>query len=99
MLSHIVLFWLNENISVSQRSDYRKGLETLGTIDCTKGVYIGTPAETGDRPVIDKTYDFAITVLFESIQDHNTYQTHPVHQEFLKQFGRLCKNLRVYDYE
>ncbi len=99
MLSHIVLFWLKKDISDDRRSAFREGLESLKAIDCTRGVYIGAPAKTGDRPVIDKSYDVAITVLFDTVKDHDIYQTHPLHLAFLKQFGGFFDRVQIYDYE
>ncbi len=99
MLSHIVLFWLKKDISDAQRSAFREGLESLKAIDGTRGVYIGTPAKTGNRPVIDTSYDFAVTVLFDSLQNHDVYQTHPLHLAFLKQFNTFLSRVQVYDYE
>lgn len=99
MLSHIVVFWLKEDLSDAQRSAFRAGLESLKSIESTRGVYIGAPAKTGDRPVIDKSYSFALTVMFETLQDHDAYQIHPLHQAFLKNFGSFWSRVLIYDYE
>ena len=55
MLSHIVVFWLKDDLSDAQRSAFREGLESLKAIESARNIYIGTPANTGDRPVIDKS--------------------------------------------
>jgi hypothetical protein len=99
MLSHIVVFWLKDDLSDEQRAAFRNGLETLKGIEAARGVYIGTPAKTGDRPVIEKTYSVALTVLFESIPDHDVYQVHPLHQAFLKRFSTFWSRAVIYDYE
>ena len=84
MLSHIVVFWLKEDLSDAHRSAFRVGLESLKSIESAPGGYIGAPAGTGDRPVIDKSYSLTLTVLFDTIRDHNVYQVHPLRQTFLK---------------
>ncbi|MFH0996098.1 MAG: Dabb family protein [Pseudomonadota bacterium] len=99
MLSHIVVFWLKEDLSGAQRSAFREGLESLKSIESARGVYIGAPAGTGDRPVIDKSYSLALTVLFDTIRDHDAYQVHPLHQTFLKNFGSFWSRVLIYDYE
>jgi hypothetical protein len=99
MLSHIVVFWLKDDLSDAQRSAFREGLESLKAIESARSVYIGVPANTGDRPVIDKSYSVALTVLFDTIRDHDTYQVHPLHQAFLRQFGPLWTRALIYDYE
>jgi len=99
MLSHIVVLWLKDDLSDAQRSAFRQGLESLKAIESVRGVYIGAPAKTGDRPVIDKSYSFALTVLFDTIQDHDVYQVHPLHLGFLKHFGAFWTRVLIYDYE
>jgi len=99
MLSHIVVFWLKDDLSVAQRSAFREGLESLKAIESAHAVYIGAPAKTGDRPVIDQSYSLALTVLFDTIQDHDVYQVHPLHQAFLKNFGSFWSRVLIYDYE
>jgi hypothetical protein len=99
MLSHIVVFWLKDELTADQRAAFRNGLETLKGIEAARGVYVGAPAATGDRPVIDKSYSLAVTVLFDSIADHDIYQVHPLHQAFLKQFSTFWSRVAVYDYE
>jgi hypothetical protein len=100
MLSHIVVFWLKEEISDAHRSAFRQGLESLTAIESTRGVYVGAPAKTGDkRPIIDQSYSFALTVLCDSVQDLESYQVHPLHQAFLKNFGAFWSRVLIYDYE
>jgi hypothetical protein len=99
MLSHIVVFWLKEDLSDVERSAFRQGLESLKAIESIRGVHIGAPAETGDRPVIDKSYSFALNVLFDSISDLDAYQVHPLHQGFLKQFGTFWSRVLIYDFQ
>lgn len=98
MLSHIVVFWLKNDLSDAQRSAFRQGLESLKSIESARSVYIGSPAKTGDRPIIDKSYSLALTVLFDSIQDHDSYQVHPLHLAFLKQYGSFWSQVLIYDY-
>lgn len=99
MLSHIVVFWLKEDLTDDQRSAFKEGLLSLKAIESTRGVYIGAPADTGDRPVIDKSYSLALTVLFDSIKDHDAYQVHPLHQAFVGRFAPLWSRVLIYDYE
>jgi hypothetical protein len=99
MLSHIVVFWLKEDLSDAQRSAFRQGLESLKAIESAHAVYIGAPAKTGDRPVIDKSYSLALTVLFDTVQDQGAYQVHPLHQAFLGQFASYWSRVLIYDYE
>jgi hypothetical protein len=98
MLSHIVLFWLKPELSSAEVQAFREGLEALKTIPTTRGVYIGTPAPTAPRPIIDTSYSIGVTVLFDSIADQDIYQVHPAHQGFLKEFSHCWSKIRIYDF-
>jgi len=98
MLSHIVIFWLKPDLASDQITAFREGLESLKDIPCTQGVYVGTPANTPPRPVIDSSYTMALTVLVDSIPDLDAYQVHPIHQAFLNRFKSLWSRVLVYDY-
>lgn len=99
MLAHTVIFWLKDSLSDDQRNSFREGLESLKGIPHAKTICTGAPAGTGDRPIIDKTYSFGLTVLFDSMEDHDKYQVHPLHQAFLKKFVSLCSKITVFDFE
>lgn len=97
MLVHSVYFYLKEGVSHLERTELRKSIEGLEKIETVHGFYLGTPAATPDRPIIDKGYAFAMTILFRTLEDHNTYQVHPIHQEFVQANGRLWEKVVIYD--
>lgn len=96
MLSHHVLFWLNDNTTETQKSAFRKGLESLQKIETIVNFYVATPAPI-DRPVIDDTYTFSLLVFFEDVAGHDVYETHPLHLAFLEDFSSLFAKVVVYD--
>lgn len=98
MLAHSVYFWLKEDLTAEQRNAFRKGLESLQGIPCAEVVYIGTPAPTTKRPVIDDTYSFGLIVVCPDIAGHDTYQTHPLHQAFVKEFSSFWNRVAIYDF-
>ena len=97
MLVHVVLFWLREDLSPEERSAFFADLATLDGIGDATAVYRGTPAATAPRPVVDSSWDACLTVLLDSVDAHDRYQTHPLHTAFLDRnrarFGRVV----VYD--
>ena len=97
-LIHTVYFWLDADLSEDDIAEFEDGLVKLGTISTIDKYYWGKPAATEDRGVIDNSYSYAINVHFNSIQAHDTYQTHPKHLEFLKQAPKWTKVV-VYDNE
>ena len=97
MLVHNVFFKLKRELDGDQITEFRMGLESLKGIDRAEAVYIGTPAEVADRPVLVKDYDFCLTVLLKDIPSHDAYQAHPIHQEFIAKFKEYWKKVRVFD--
>ena len=52
MFIHTVLFHLKDNLSVKQLGLFELGLESLKDIKANTACYIGTAAETKDRPIV-----------------------------------------------
>lgn len=98
MLVHTVLFWLRKDLDGDQITDFRIALETMKGIEHAEAVYIGSPAATEKRPVIDTSYDFCLTVILKNVAAHDAYQVDPIHIEFLKN-KPLWKKVKIYDAE
>jgi hypothetical protein len=98
MLVHHVLFWLKNPDSTEDREKLLKGLSSLKTIEQVRLITIGTPAST-DRPVIDRSYSFSLLILFDSMEQHDEYQVHPVHKNFIKEYAQLWAKVVIYDAE
>lgn len=99
MLVHSVFFWLKPELDSEARQQFRGGLESLAGIESAEQVHVGVPAATPDRPVIDASYDFALTVLLRDMAAHDAYQQHPLHQNFLERFSSQWETVRIYDAE
>lgn len=97
MLVHSVFFWLKSDLGLETRAAFAAGLETLKGISAAEAVHVGTPADTPARPVIDATYDFALTVILEDMAAHDAYQQNPLHQRFLEDHAAKWDAVRIYD--
>ena len=97
MLVHTVFFWLRGDLSEADRAEFRAGVESLRGIEAASAVYIGTPAATGERPVIDASYDVCLTVLLPDVPAHDIYQEHPIHLTFIAQNKAKWTRVLVYD--
>lgn len=97
MLVHNVFFWLNKSLDGAQITEFRMSLESLKTIEHAEAVYVGSPADTAERPVIDTSYDFCLTVILKDIAAHDAYQAHETHQAFLAAHKQHMKKIKVYD--
>jgi hypothetical protein len=97
MLVHTVYFWLKPELTAAQRADFRRGIESLGTIKAVEKCYVGTPAKTEKRPIIDDSYSVALTVVVADIAGHDAYQVDPIHLAFVNSFKTFWTKVQIYD--
>ncbi len=98
MIIHQVYFWLKDPQSSDARDQLKKGLENLLTIETIKSGHIGIPASTPLREVVDHSFAFSYQTIFESMDDHEVYQTHTVHLRFIEACEHLWDRVQVFDY-
>lgn len=96
MFVHAVYFWLRPDLSGDDRATFVRGLNSLRTIDAVKYGWIGTPAPT-DREIIDRSYSYALTVVFEDEAGHERYQVHAVHDAFREACAGFWSRVLIYD--
>ena len=94
---HQVFFWLENPDSMEDKAELKKGLETLSGISEVQMLATGEPASTMEREVVVSDWDVSETMYFRSTEDQDTYQNHPLHQSFIKEYGHLWKKVVVYD--
>lgn len=94
---HIVFFWLKNPDSEADRAAFLKELNAYSQkIDVIRRLHVGTPADTS-RPVIDSSYTFCLVTSFDSKADHDIYQDHPLHHQFIANASHLWEKVQVYD--
>lgn len=96
MLVHSVFFWLKTDVSEQQRECFESQLESLKTVESAQAVYVGTPSTT-DRPVVDRSYDYSLTVMFDDMTAHDAYQVAPAHKIFLENCKPMFDKVLIYD--
>jgi len=94
---HHVFFWLKNPGSVADRDRIIEGLKTLKKIAAIKELRIGIVADTEKRDVVDKSWGVSELMFFENLHDQASYQSHPIHQQFIKDCGHLWEKVIVYD--
>lgn len=99
MMRHAVYFWLTPGLDSGQRESFESGLRALFEIDVVRSGSYGVPAATPERPVTDNSYDYALFLDFDSVADHDAYQTHPDHDVFVERFKAWFATVKVYDTE
>lgn len=97
MLIHNVFFWLKDDLNSEDKVTFQASLESLKGIQSAKAVYVGTPAETPERPVIDNSYDACLTVILEGMAEHDAYQVDPLHTSFIETCKPYWKQVKIYD--
>jgi hypothetical protein len=97
MLVHSVYFWLKPDLTETQRADFRRGVESLVGITSAEKVYVGSPAKTAKRPVVDDSYAVALTVVCQDVAAHDAYQVDPIHLKFVEQFKTCWTRVQIYD--
>jgi hypothetical protein len=83
-MDHHVYFWLkDESKGPAEREAFEAGLASLFEIELVKGGRWSVPAPVMPRPVIDQSWDYALTMKFDSVADQDAYQGDPLHQRFI----------------
>jgi hypothetical protein len=96
MFIHSVYFWLRADLTPAEVEQFLAGARSLLTIPSAAGGWLGAPAGT-DRPVIERSYSYALVMPFVSEQAHDAYQVHPLHDRFRVECGQLWSRLAIYD--
>lgn len=93
---HHVLFWMKEPLNMGHRKVLEAGLRKLVTIDLIKQRHVGIPADT-NRDVVENTYQYSLLLTFKNKADHDAYQIHPEHLEFIENCSHTWERVRVHD--
>lgn len=96
MFVHSVYFWLKPGLSPEEQKAFVRGLELLSEIASVGALYIGRPAAT-DRPVVDRSYTWALTVILEDEAAHDRYQADPIHDRFRRDCEKYWDRILIYD--
>jgi hypothetical protein len=97
MLIHTVFFWLKPELTTAQRAEFRREVEKLAGIKAVEKIYVGTPAATAKRPIIDDSYSVALTVLCRDVAAHDAYQVDPLHLAFVEKCKSMWTRVQIYD--
>ena len=94
---HHVFFWLKNPQSKEDLAALLAGIHTLAKIETVRGLHVGIPASTEQRPVVESSYSASEMIFFDNVQDEATYQVHPLHQKFIKDCSHLWNRVMVFD--
>jgi hypothetical protein len=94
---HHVFFWLKNPDSKEDRDKLAAGVKALSKIPTVKELHVGIVASTEKRDVIDSSWGVSELMFFSDLEGQATYQTHPIHLEFIKNYSHLWEKVIVYD--
>jgi len=94
---HHVFFWLKNPLSKEDLQKLLAGLKTLEQIKTVRKLYIGVPASTEKRDVVDNSYHVSELMFFDTLEDQEAYQNDPIHKRFVEDCSHLWEKVIVYD--
>lgn len=96
MFIHHVYFWLRDATNEADKGKLIEGLKKLSKVNTIRKFFIGQPATTS-REVIDTSYSISWLLFFDNAADQDSYQTDPIHLDFVRECSGLWKKVTVYD--
>lgn len=96
-IAHYVLFWLNDELSEAEITDFAGFFEELKQIPGIKSLHYGRPAPTNPRDVVDNSFTYNLLVYFDSMDEINVYETHPIHLAAIEKYSRYWNRVVVHD--
>lgn len=94
---HHAIFWLKNPTSIEDRDKLVEGVKTLSKIEIIGELRVGILANTEKRDVVDNTWSVSEIMFFSDLANQASYQTHPIHLEFIKNYSHLWSKVIVYD--
>jgi len=93
MIKHIVLFKLKDRSAenVERAAQVLRDME--GKIEVLRTIEVGIDVLHSER-----SYDIALTTSFDSLDDLQTYQVHPVHQKVIEYMTSVRESSVSVDY-
>ncbi len=97
-LVHTVYFWFKKDASIQDINAFTSKTEDLRKIESVGALYYGQPANT-TRPIVEKSYHWAVVVHFKDLEAHNTYQADSIHTKLIAQYKHIFERVMVTDFQ
>lgn len=99
MFSHVVIFWTRPEVAGATEALLAGAEKYLRPIPGVRSFHVGKMVRS-ERPVVDQSYQVALNLIFDTKQEQDAYQVHPLHLDFVeKAFKPNCARVVVYDFE
>jgi hypothetical protein len=99
MFSHIVIFWTTADKTGAAEALMAGAEKYLKPIPGVLVLHVGRMVTDG-RPMIETSYQVALTTVFASRQAREQYRAHPNHERFKQEvYTPNCARCLIYDFE
>ena len=97
-MEHHVYFWLSEeHQNAADRAKFEQALDSLLKSELPSRGCWSVPAKVEIRPVSEMSWDYALSMQFASVEDHDVYQDEPNHHVFINGFKSWWAKVQVMD--
>src|SRR5690606_40635869 len=69
-------------------NDFTGFFEELKAIPNIKSLHYGPPAKTHQRDVVDNSFSYNLLVYFDTMEDIDTYENHPIHLAAIDKYSK-----------
>lgn len=97
MIGHVVFFTLKDNSAAAREKLVAACKKYLDKHPGTVYFSAGVRSPEFDREVNDKDFDVALHLIFKTKADHDKYQDHARHLQFIEENRDNWKQVRVFD--
>jgi len=98
-MEHHVYFWLKDEFkNETGRARMEEALYKLVTSPNPSNAHWGKPAATESRPVTDHSWDYGLSLKFDTMEAHEKYQkADPIHEAFSGGHKEMWAKVMVMD--
>ncbi len=96
-MAHTVYFWLKDGLSAEELKSFEEGIRSLTGAPTVKRLFLGTPAGTPSRGVVDNSFDYNLVLWFDDVAGHDAYQVSPTHLKFVADHEAKFDVVKVMD--
>ncbi len=89
---------LRKDLSAAELATFAVEIQRLAQIPYLERGFVGTPAQTPQRGVTDNTVDYATSLDFKTLEDHQFYQAKcEIHSRFVATCRTYWRRVVVHD--
>lgn len=96
-MAHTVYFWLKDGLTQEELSSFETGVQQLEKAPTVRRIFVGKPAATPSRGVVDNSFDYSLVLWFDDVAGHDAYQVSPTHLKFVEDHEAKFDVVKVFD--